>query len=226
LGQIGDIDMVNSINSLRLLNSHSTLRSLHSGNATETDTSRISRATSSLANDAYTSVRSNSKLSILLQGLSTNNGSAKAGSTLSASKPIDNISSGDFMKALNAKLKASSFDPVSGPQSKAMLSALKSGNLSVYDPIKGVSVDAWNPDDKTSKASKPEAMEKSTWNEFLKEHLKRGGKGALVRTSDGSYIDKATGQNAFFGTINGKYYYATWPSVTASDGASPGKTNG
>jgi hypothetical protein len=224
LGQIGDIDMVNSVNSLRLLNTHGTLRSLHSGNTVDTDTSRISRSASSLANSAYPSVHSNSTLSILLQGLSTNNTSAKTGTTLSASKPIDNISSGDFMKALSARLKASSYDPISGPQSKAMLSALKGGNLSVYDPIKGVSVDAWNPDDKTSKAGKPEAMEKSTWNEFLKEHLKRDAKGVLVRTGDGSYVDKATGQNAFFGTINGKYYYATWPSVTASDNSSTGKT--
>ncbi|MFK0161309.1 hypothetical protein [Rhizobium sp. NPDC090279] len=218
--------MVNSINSLRLLNTHNTMRTLYGGNTAESDTSRISRSANSLANSAYNSVHSNSKLSILLQGLSSNNASTKAGTAPSAAKPIDNISSSDFMKALNAKLKASSYDPVSGQQSKAMLNALKSGNLSVYDPTKGVAIDAWNPDDKTSKASKPETIERGTWNEFLKEHLKRDGKGALVRTSDGSYLDKATGQNAFFGTINGKYYYATWPSATASEGATPAKTSG
>lgn len=213
--------MVNSINSLRLLSVHSTMKTLHGGTATGSD---ASRSVSALADDSYRSVHSNSKLSILLNGLSKNHATTQTVVPQSAQKPNDNIASNDFMKALNARLKASSSDPVSGQQAKSMLNALKSGNLSVFDPTRGVAIDAWNPDDKNSKAGKPEAIAKDGWNEFLKEHLKRDGKGILIRTSDGSYLDKATGQNAFFGTVNGKYYYATWPTATAGEGTSPVKT--
>jgi len=209
--------MVNSINSLRHHNTQLALRTLRVGNAVDDDTSRTSRSTSLLASGSSGSVHSSSKLSILLGGLSGNNGTTKTATPPTAPKVTNDVTSSDFMKALTAKLKASVNDPVSGKQAQAMLAALKNGSLSVSDPTKGVAIDAWNPDDKNSKATKPEKIEKDSWNEFLKDHLKRSDKGTFVRASDGSYVDKPTGQNAFFGTLNGKYYYVTWPAeVTAS----------
>lgn len=209
--------MVNNINSLRLYNTQLALRTLRVGNAVEDDTSRTSRSASLLAGGSSGSVHSSSKLSILLGGLSGNSGTTKTATPPAASKVTNDVTSSDFMKALTAKLKASVNDPVSGKQAQAMLTAMKNGTLSVSDPTKGVAIHAWNPDDKNSKAAKPEKIEKDNWNEFLKDHLKRSDKGAFARTSDGSYIDKPTGQNAFFGSLNGKYYYVTWPAeVTAS----------
>jgi hypothetical protein len=209
--------MVNNINSLRHYNTQLALRTLRVGNAVEDDTSRTSRSTSSVAGGSSGSVHSNSKLSILLGGLSGNKGTTKTATPPAAPKVANDVTSSDFMKALTAKLKATVNDPVSGKQAQAMLTALKNGTLSVSDPTKGVAIHAWNPDDKNSKAAKPEKIEKDNWNEFLKDHLKRSDKGAFARTSDGSYIDKPTGQNAFFGSLNGKYYYVSWPAeVTAS----------
>lgn len=212
--------MVNNINSLRVYNAQLALRTLRSPNETDNEPSRISRSTSLLASGSQSSANSSSKLSNLLEGLARNNGTTKTTTTPAAPKVIDDVTSSGFMTALTAKLKASVNDPVSGKQAQAMLTALKNGTLSVSDPTKGVAIDAWNPGDKTSKATKPEKIDTDSWNEFLKDHLKRSDKGSFVRTSDGSYVDKPTGQNAFFGSLNGKYYYVTWPTE-ATTGAKP-----
>lgn len=209
--------MVNNINSLRLYNTQLALRTLRVGNAVDDDTSQATRSTSLLAGGSSSSVHSNSKLNTLLEGLQRHNGTTKTTTPQTAPKATNDVTSSDFMKALTAKLKASVNDPVNGKQAQAMLTALKNGTLSVSDPTKGVEIDAWNPDDKTSKAAKPEKIATDNWNEFLKDHLKRSDKGSFIRTSDGSYVDKPTGQNAFFGNLNGKYYYVTWPAeVTIS----------
>lgn len=204
--------MVNNINSLRLHNTQLALRTLRSANETNEDTSRTSRSSSLLVGGSLGASHANNKLSVLLEGLSRTNGTTKATTPQAAPKVADDVTSSDFMTAFAAKLKASVNDPVSGQQSKAMLDALNKGTLSISDPTKGVSIDGWNPDDKNSKAAKPEKIEKDNWNDFLKDHLKRSDKGTFVRTSDGSYLDKPTGQNAFFGSLNGKYYYVTWPT--------------
>ncbi|MGZ9722188.1 hypothetical protein [Rhizobium miluonense] len=209
--------MVNNINSLRFHNTHVVSRTPRAGQTTNNDTSQISRSTGSVLGGSVSPAHSNSKFSILLAGLSKNTGTTKAATPAAAPKVVNEVTSSDFMKSLTAKLKASVNDPVSGPQAKAMLAALKNGTLSVSDPTKGVTIKAWNPDDKASKAAKPEKIATDNWNEFLKDHLKRSDKGSLIRTSDGSYIDKPTARNAFFGSLNGKYYYVTWPAeVTAS----------
>ncbi len=211
--------MVNNINSLRLLNTQLALRTLRVGNATDEDTSRTSRASSLLTGGSISSSHANNKLSVLLEGLSRNNGTTKTSVQPAAPKVVNDVTSTDFMKALTAKLKASVNDPVNGKQSQAMLAAIKNGTLSVSDPTKGVAIHAWNPDDKNSKAAKPTKIEQGNWNDFLKDHLKRGDGGSgLTRTSDGSYIDKPTGQYAFFGNLNGKYYYVTWPAEVTTSG--------
>lgn len=208
--------MVNNINSLRLYNTQLALRTLRGTNATDDEPSRISSSTSLLTSGSPGSNHSSSKLTGILEGLSRNNTAPKTTTTPAAPKTADDVTSSGFMTALAAKLKASVNDPVSGKQAQAMLKALKDGTLSVSDPTKGVAIDAWNPDDKSSKATKPEKIDKDSWNEFLKDHLKRSDKGSFVRTGDGSYIDKPTGQNAFFGSLNGKYYYVTWPTEAAT----------
>lgn len=179
--------MVNNINSLRLLNTQLALRTLRVGNATDEDTSRTSRASSLLTGGSISSSHANNKLSVLLEGLSHNNGTTKTSVQPAAPKVVNDVTSTDFMKALTAKLKASVNDPVNGKQSQAMLAAIKNGTLSVSDPTKGVAIHAWNPDDKNSKAAKPTKIEQGNWNDFLKDHLKRGDGGSgLTRTSDGS----------------------------------------
>lgn len=127
---------------------------------------------------------------------------------------IDNISSSVFMQNLKAKLSTAGDDPAQYLRARSMMDALERGRLKVLDPTQGKSVSAWDPSQKNAKATTATEIAKTNWVDFLNAQLKRSDDGALSKDGNGSYIDKATGGNAYFGRVAGKYYYVTWPAET------------
>lgn len=117
-------------------------------------------------------------------------------------------------------------------QARAMLDALRTGTLTVADPTKGVSVTAWDPTattaaasstmTETAKAETPKAIPNSDWNDYLKVHLQRNADGALSRAADNSFIDKTTGNDAYFGQVGTQFYYMSWnKAVETATGGTP-----
>jgi len=145
---------------------------------------------------------------------------SKTSSTAGAKKPTPvtptpEIATSGFMASFKAKLSTTSDDPESYLRSQSMLSALKAGKLTVTDATQGKEITAWDSDTK-GKPSKADNVAKSDWVTFLNDHLKRDDHGAFQKTMDGSYVDKQPGENAYFGKVAGKYYYATWPGSKTS----------
>lgn len=129
--------------------------------------------------------------------------------------PFATLGSKDFMAALKDKLSQAGDDPLSYINSQDMLKALKDGTLKIIDPVNGEAITGWDPSVKGASANSPDKIEKDEWSSFLKEHLKRGSDASFERSKDGAYIDAKTGENAYFGKVNGKYYYFTWRSDKA-----------
>jgi hypothetical protein len=108
-----------------------------------------------------------------------------------------------------------------GGQAQAMLDALDKGTLTISDPTNGVSIQAWDADatsekDTTSKTA--DTIPTSDWNAYLKAHLQRGSDATFVKNTDGSFVDKVTGNEAYFGQVGSQYYYITWPAASGSSG--------
>ncbi|WCJ61804.1 hypothetical protein [Agrobacterium tumefaciens] len=149
---------------------------------------------------------------VLLSGQS----SARVSSTTQTSKTSssDYLTSSVFMQNLKAKLSTAGDDPAQYLRARSMMDALQRGRLKVSDPTQGKSVGAWDPGQKNAKATAAAEIPKTNWVDFLNAQLKRSDDGALSRDGNGSYVDKATGGNAYFGRVAGKYYYVTWPAET------------
>src|SRR5262249_46329360 len=94
------------------------------------------------------------------------------------------------------------------------------GKLKITDPVSGQTVTGWDPTT-AAKPNQAEQVDKDGWNEFLKDHLKRGDNGSFVKSESGTYVDAATGDDALFRQIDCRYYYFTWPA----DGAVAGKSS-
>jgi hypothetical protein len=138
-----------------------------------------------------------------------------------AEPPFTTMGSKDFMTALKDKLSQAGDDPASYINSQDMLQALKDGTLKITDPVNGETIIGWDPSVKGATANKPETADKDEWSAFLNEHLKRGPDGSFERSKNGAYIDAKTGENAYFGKVNGKYYYFTWPAEGAAGADKP-----
>ncbi|QWW72310.1 hypothetical protein [Rhizobium sp. WYJ-E13] len=211
--QSGRSIMVSSLTLLRLHNAQAALQTLRGQASSSAQTSpqtSVANALRNLGHDASGSSLSNRTLASLIDALAAN-GTKKPAATV---KATDDISSNDFMKALKAKLTAPEDDPTAYIRSQDMLKALSDGALTVTDPVTGKTIDAWDPDVKGSHPQKAQTTTKSNWSAFLDAHLKRGSDGAFVRSTDGNYIDKSTGENALFTELDGRYYYMTWPAAT------------
>ncbi|SIR06613.1 hypothetical protein SAMN05880582_10648 [Rhizobium sp. RU20A] len=162
-------------------------------------------------------------LSALLTGLSpqkvsgTTLGTA-VGSVTAPVAPIStDITTASFMTGLAGRIVALADAPDTKAQGQAMAKALKAGTLTVADPLTGRAVAAFSPDkQQTGTASEIGA---SGWSDYLKDHLKRGEDGTFLRSRDGSYIDAATGANAWFGTVGSGYVYLTWPAASTGTAA-------
>lgn len=142
--------------------------------------------------------------------------SARASTTVQAPKTSSSgyITSSAFMRNLKVKLSTAGDDPAQYLRARAMMDALERGRLKISDPTQGKSVSAWDPSQKNAKPSVATDIAKTNWVDFLNTQLKRNENGTLSRDGNGSYVDKATGGNAYFGRVAGKYYYVTWPADT------------
>ncbi|HBT68825.1 MAG TPA: hypothetical protein DEB63_12050 [Agrobacterium sp.] len=126
------------------------------------------------------------------------------------------ITQADFMKELKETLEELSKDADKSGQAKAMLEALAKGTLTVSDPAEGMQIKAWDVEADKKTTSKPASEIATTgWSDFLKDHLKRDGS-AYTKSAGGAYVDRVSGDNAFFGSVGSRYYYLTWPQ--AKDG--------
>ena len=108
-------------------------------------------------------------------------------------------------------------------QAQAMLDALNAGTLTVTDPTKGVSIAAWDPSkadssdsSKTIEGNTPTSIPTTDWNDYLKEHLSRNSDSTLTRTADNSFVDKTTGNEAYFGQVGTQFYYMSWTAAATA----------
>ncbi|OAE37545.1 hypothetical protein [Agrobacterium tumefaciens] len=123
------------------------------------------------------------------------------------------IDKSDFMTALKTMLEGLIKDPDKSTQAKAMLEALEAGTLTVSDPAAGAKIAAWDVGADPKTVSKPTTeIPTEGWSTFLKDHLQRDGS-TYVKSGSGAYVDAASGDNAFFGSVGSRYYYLTWPQA-------------
>ena len=127
----------------------------------------------------------------------------------------DSITSEDFPKFLKQQLELMKKEPGKAEQAGAMLKALDEGKLTVSDAAEGKTIQLSDPD--KAKTDKPKATDLTSkdWGSFLRDHLARENGGQFTRNKDGSYVDRQSGQHAFYGSLGDKSYYLTWPSDTA-----------
>lgn len=218
--------MVSSIQSIRLMTTQIALKALKEQEETTTSTSS---ASSSLLQqyglDTSTS-SSNDTLTRLLTTLATKNSSSTddtTSSTTTTTTVSTDVTTASFMRSLKDSLEEMADTAAGKKQADAMLAALKAGTLTVTDPVSGQKIAAWDVDDEKHKDTTSGAattIATNNWSDFLKERLTRGEDVSYAKSSDGSYIDKTTGENAYFGTVGSKYYYLSWPAANANTPAS------
>jgi hypothetical protein len=217
--------MVSSIQSIRLMTTQIALKALKEQEETTTSTSS---ASSSLLQqyglDTSTS-SSNDTLTRLLTTLATKNPDSTVNTTPSTTTTTvsADVTTASFMRSLKDSLEEMADTAAGKKQADAMLAALKAGILTVTDPVSGQKIAAWDVDDEKHKDTTSGAattIATNNWSDFLKERLKRGEDVSYAKSSDGSYIDKTTGENAYFGTVGSKYYYLSWPAANANTPAS------
>jgi hypothetical protein len=217
--------MVSSIQSIRLMTTQIALKALKEQEETTTSTSS---ASSSLLQqyglDTSTS-SSNDTLTRLLTTLATKNPDSTVNTTPSTTTtPVStDVTTASFMRSLKDSLEEMADTAAGKKQADAMIAALKAGTLTVTDPVSGQKIAAWDVDDEKHKDTTSGAattIATNNWSDFLKERLTRGEDVSYAKSSDGSYIDKTTGENAYFGTVGSKYYYLSWPAANANTPAS------
>ncbi len=200
--------MVTSVSSMRLASAQIALQVIKSGSA---DSSSDSNATG----HDYSSLPSQTRsaLSVLLDRIDA----GKAGSTDAAGNAVasTDITTASFMALLRQNMTAAADAKGDGSQEAAMLAAFKKGQLTVTDPTQGVSIKAWDvtkePDVDQKKGTD---VKTDDWNDFLRDHLQRDSHGRLVRSENGSFIEKGTGNEVYFGQVGTQNYYITWPVKT------------
>jgi hypothetical protein len=193
----------------------------------ETTTSTSSASSSILQQyglDTSTS-SSNDTLTRLLTTLATKTPDTTVNTTPSTTTTTvsTDVTTASFMRSLKDSLEEMADTAAGKKQADAMLAALKAGTLTVTDPVSGQKIAAWDVDDEKHKDTTSGAattIATNNWSDFLKERLTRGEDVSYAKSSDGSYIDKTTGENAYFGTVGSKYYYLSWPAANANTPAS------
>ncbi|WFU09371.1 hypothetical protein QA646_00430 [Rhizobium sp. CB3090] len=209
--------MVSALTTTRLLSSQMALQLLQSPDASQDSSSAPLLGDSSSSDLSSLPSQSQASLTSMLNGLSANQTDS---SSTSQSDP--DMTSSSFMDLLKQNLQDAVKSEGKGGQAQAMLDALDNGTLTVSDPTKGVSIQAWDVDADTEQGTTSktgDTIPTSDWNDFLKAHLERGSDGTFVKNSDGSFVDKTTGNEAYFGQVGSQYYYITWPSVASDTSA-------
>lgn len=128
--------------------------------------------------------------------------------------PPTGIGSKSFMTALKARLEEMKSTPDGKLRAREMLEALAAGTLTVTDAENRKTLKAWDVGAESGTSSKPtEEIDAAGWSDFLKERLTRGGNSTYLIGANGAYIDKLTGESAYFGTIGETYAYLSWPAA-------------
>lgn len=239
--------MVSALTSTRLVSAQLALTTLLSDDSSD-DSSSSSSSSSSLASSllsdsstgSVSSVTSQSQtmLASLLGSMtgsslsSSEDTSTDATTSSSSTNSSTDITSSSFMALLKQDLTTTAEGSGDGAkQAQAMLTALAAGTLTVSDPINGVSITAWDPSssdsstgsDSSASSHMATSIATSGWNDYLKEHLERNSDATFTRTADNSFVDKSTGNEAYFGQVGSQYYYLSWPaSGTSSSGTTSG----
>ncbi|MET0747216.1 MAG: hypothetical protein ABWY49_03415 [Rhizobium sp.] len=230
--------MVTALSSTRLIAAQLALKVLQADDTTDTSSSDGSSLGSSISNDV-SSLPSSAQASLasMLNSLSnsqaddaTTPASSDTASTATASTDITTAS---FMALLKQNLTATAAGSSDGAkQAQAMLAALDAGTLTVSDPTIGVSITAWDPTAAANNAT-PSATAGATantataiptadWNDYLKDHLQRNSDGTFTRAADNSFVDKTSGNEAYFGQVGTQFYYLTWAGAGGTAAASDG----
>lgn len=234
--------MVTALSSTRLISAQLALKALQADDTTDDSSSDSSSLGSSISND-ISSLPSSAQASLasMLNSLSSDQSddttatSADSASTTTASTDITTDS---FMALLKQNLTATAAGSSDGAkQAQAMLDALAAGTLTVSDPTNGVSITAWDPTATTSTdtsdssdtsdtaANSPTSIPVTDWNDYLKAHLQRNTDGTLTRAADNSFIDKSTGNEAYFGQVGTQFYYLSWSDADSIDTAATTATD-
>jgi hypothetical protein len=223
--------MVSALANTRLIASQMALQIL---TASADDSSSQDDSSSTPGSGDISSLPSSSQASLTssLNGMAASQADTTSASSSSTVASTD-ITTSSFMALLKQNLTATAKKNDDGGQAQAMLDALNNGTLTVNDPINGVSITAWDPSaaantDTTDQATSTSGTSSTgntgttipttDWNDYLKTHLERGSNGTFTRASDGSFIDKTTGKEAYFGQVGSQFYYLTW-SAPGKDGA-------
>jgi hypothetical protein len=238
--------MVTALSSSRLIAAQLALKVLQADDTTDdsssssSDTSSvgstISNDVSSLPSSAQASLAS--MLNSLANGQSDDTTTTAAADASSTTPASTDITTASFMALLKQNLTSTAAGSTDGAkQAQAMLTALEAGTLTVSDPTNGVSITAWDPTATTSTdgtatadttaatANTATTIPTADWNDYLKAHLQRNTDGTLTRAADNSFVDKTTGNEAYFGQVGTQFYYLTWTdadSTAAADTAASG----
>jgi hypothetical protein len=219
--------MVSALTSTRLISAQLALKTLLVDDTSDDSSSNSSSSSSSLLSNATNSVsslpsQSQASLASLLNGLSSSDTTSSSSSTPAST----DITTASFMTLLKQNLTATAAGTSNtAKQAQAMLDALNAGTLTVTDPTNGVSITAWDPSkadssdsSKTTTGNTPTSIPTTDWNDYLKAHLSRNSDSTLTRTADNSFVDKTTGNEAYFGQVGTEFYYMSWTaaSTTAS----------
>ncbi|MEF0940177.1 hypothetical protein [Rhizobium sp. BR 362] len=209
--------MVSALTTTRLLASQMALQLLQTPDASQDSNSDPLLDDASSSDLSSLPSQSQASLTSMLNGLSANQ---TEDSTASESDP--DMTSSSFMDLLKQNLQDAVKSEGKGGQAQAMLDALDNGTLTVSDPTRGISIQAWDVDadsEQSTTIKTGDTIPTSDWNDFLKAHLTRGSDGTFVKNSDGSFVDKITGNEAYFGQVGSQYYYITWPSAASNANA-------
>lgn len=201
--------MVSSVSTMRLMTAQIALQTIKGGASESSSSSTTDHDYSSLPS------QTRSALSVMLDKINA----GKAGSTDTSGNTTasTDITTASFMALLRQNMTAAADAKGDGSQEAAMLAAFKKGQLTVTDPTQGVSIKAWDvtdPKEADVDQKKGTAIETDDWNDFLRDHLQRDSHGRLVRSENGSFIEKGTGNEVYFGQVGTQNYYITWPVKT------------
>jgi len=207
--------MVSSVSTMRLMTAQIALQTIKGGSSESSSSSTTDHDYSSLPS------QTRSALSVMLDKINA----GKAGSTDASGNTTasTDITTASFMALLRQNMTAAADAKGEGSQEAAMLAAFKKGQLTVTDPTKGVSIKAWDvtdPKEADVDQKKGTAIKTEDWNDFLRDHLQRDSHGRLVRSENGSFIEKGTGNEVYFGQVGTQNYYITWPVKTETKPAS------
>ncbi|MBB3311189.1 hypothetical protein FHT78_002933 [Rhizobium sp. BK196] len=201
--------MVSSVSNMKLMTAQIALQTIK-GNSSD-------GGSSSPSDHDYSSLPSQSRsaLSVMLDRINA----GKAGSTDASGNTTasTDITTASFMALLRQNMTAAADAKGEGSQEAAMLAAFKKGKLTVTDPTQGVSIKAWDvtdPKEADIDQKKGTDIKTDDWNDFLRDHLQRDSHGRLVRSENGSFIEKGTGNEVYFGQVGTQNYYITWPVKT------------